>query len=68
MPNVNIVRLSDRDIDRLAAAMAERTGAQLTEIAARLTAIEARLSEKKAGKKKNEATISELHRGPDVPV
>ena len=52
MPNVNIVRLSDRDIDRLAAALAERVGLPMAEIVARLTAIEARLPEKKSSRKK----------------
>ena len=52
MPNVNIVRLSDRDIDRLAAALAERVGLPMAEIVARLSAIEARLPEKRAGRKK----------------
>ena len=64
MANVNIVRLSDKDIERLAAALAERTGAQLTDIAARLADIEAQLLEKKPSRKKaagNEATNSELH-------
>lgn len=61
MPNMNIVRLSDKDIERLAAALAERTGAQLTEITTRLAAIEALLVAKKAGRKKKEATNSELH-------
>lgn len=59
MATTSIVRLSDSNIDRLAAALAERTGAQLTEIAARLRTIEAllpdieaRLAEKKASRKK----------------
>ena len=52
MATTSIVRLSDNDIDRLAAALVERTGTQLTEITARLSAIEARLPEKKVGRKK----------------
>lgn len=52
MPTTSIVRLSDSDIERLAAALAEKTGAQLAEIAARLSAIEALLAEKKPGGKK----------------
>lgn len=52
MATVNVIRLNDSDIERLAAAMAERAGAQLTEIATRLSAIEARLAEKRAGRKK----------------
>lgn len=52
MPNVNIVRLSDRDIDRLAAALVERVGLPMAEIVARLSAIEARLPEKKGSRKK----------------
>lgn len=52
MANMNIVRLSDKDIERLAAALAERTGAQLTDIAARLADIEAQLLEKKPSRKK----------------
>ena len=52
MATTSIVRLNDNDIERLAAALAERTGAQLTEIAARLSAIEARLLEKKPSRKK----------------
>lgn len=54
MATTSIVRLSDKDVERLAAALAERTGSQLTEIATRLSAIEARLAEKKDGKKKKE--------------
>lgn len=55
MATTSIVRLSDNDIDRLAAALVERTGTQLTEITARLTAIEARLGEKKvAGRKRGD--------------
>ena len=52
MATTSIVRLSDSDIERLAAALAEKTGSQLAEIAARLSAIEARLAEKKVGRKK----------------
>ena len=52
MATTSIVRLSDSDIDRLAAALAERTGAQLTEVTARLTAIEAQLLEKTPSRKK----------------
>ena len=52
MATTSIVRLNDSDIDRLAAALVERTGTQLTEITARLTAIEALLAEKKPGRKK----------------
>ena len=52
MPTTSIVRLSDSDIERLAAALAEKTGAQLAEIAARLSAIEALLAEKKPSRKK----------------
>lgn len=52
MANLNIVRLSDSDIERLAAALVERVGLPLTEIATRLSTIEARLPEKKAARKK----------------
>ena len=52
MATTSIVRLSDSDIDRLAAALAERVGLPMTEIVARLGAIEARLGEKKAARKK----------------
>lgn len=52
MATVNVVRLNDSDIERLAAALVERTGSQLAEIAARLSAIEALLAEKKPGRKK----------------
>ena len=52
MATTSIVRLSDSDIERLAAALVKRTGAQLTEIATRLSAIEALLPEKKVGRKK----------------
>lgn len=52
MATVNVVRLRDSDIERLAAALVERTGSRLTEIAERLNAIEALLAEKKAGRKK----------------
>lgn len=55
MATTSIVRLSDKDVERLAAAMAERTGSQLADIAARLTAIEELLAEKKPGKKKTAA-------------
>lgn len=64
MATTSIVRLSDSDIDRLAAALVERVGLPMAEIVARLSSIEARLPEKKAGRKKaagNEATNSELH-------
>ena len=50
MATTSIVRLSDSDIEQLAAALDEKTGSQLAEIAARLTAIEARL---KGGKTKS---------------
>lgn len=52
MATVNVIRLNDSDIERLAAALAERVGLPLTEIATRLSAIEARLPEKKVGRKK----------------
>ena len=52
MATTSIVRHSDSDIERLAAALGEKAGAQLAEIAARLSAIEARLPEKKTVKKK----------------
>lgn len=52
MATTSIVRLSDKDVERLAAALADRVGLPLTEIATRLTAIEARLPEKKDGRKK----------------
>lgn len=52
MATVNVIRLNDSDIERLAAALADRVGLPLTEIAARLSAIEARLLEKKVGRKK----------------
>lgn len=52
MATVNVIRLNDSDIERLAAALAERVGLPLTEIVARLSAIEARLPEKKVGRKK----------------
>ena len=52
MATTSIVRLNDSDIERLAAALAERVGLPLTEITARLTAIEARLLEKKPSRKK----------------
>ena len=52
MATTSIVRLSDSDIERLAAALAERVGLPMAEIVARLTAIEALLPEKKAGRKK----------------
>jgi len=52
MATTSIVRLSDNDIERLAAALAERVGLPLTEIATRLSTIEARLTEKKDGRKK----------------
>lgn len=52
MATTSIVRLSDSDIEQLAAALAEKTGSQMAEIATRLSAIEARLPEKKVGRKK----------------
>ena len=52
MATVNVVRLNNDDIERLAAALVERTGSQLAEIAARLSAIEELLAKKKAGSKK----------------
>lgn len=52
MATTSIVRLSDSDIDRLAAALAERVGLPMAEIVARLSTIEARLAEKRAGRKK----------------
>lgn len=54
MATTSIVRLSDSDIERLAAALAERVGSQMAEIATRLSAIEALLAEKKPGRKKKE--------------
>lgn len=54
MATTSIVRLSDKDVERLAAALAERTGSQMAEIATRLSAIEALLPEKKDGRKKKE--------------
>ena len=54
MATTSRVRLSDSDIERLAAALAERVGLPLTEIVARLSAIEALLAEKKPGRKKKE--------------
>ena len=54
MATTSIVRLSDKDVERLAAALAERAGAQLTEIATRLSTIKALLAEKKVGRKKKE--------------
>lgn len=61
MATTSIVRLSDSDIERLAAALVERVGLPMAEIVARLSAIEARLAEKKAGRKK--ATVAK--RGDD---
>ena len=52
MATTSIVRLNDNDIERLASALAERTGLQLVEVTARLTAIETLLAEKKTAKKK----------------
>ena len=52
MATTSIVRLSDSDIERLAAALVERVGLPMAEIVARLTAIEALLAEKKVGRKK----------------
>ena len=52
MATTSIVRLSDSDIDRLAAALAERVGLPMAEIVARLSTIEARLAEKKPSRKK----------------
>ena len=54
MATTSIVRLNNDDIERLAAALVERTGSQMAEIATRLSAIEALLPEKKDGKKKKE--------------
>lgn len=45
MATTSIVRLSDSDIERLAAALVERVGLPMVEIVARLP-------EKKAGRKK----------------
>ena len=52
MATTSIVRLNNDDIERLAAALGERTGSQMAEIATRLSAIEALLPEKKVGRKK----------------
>ena len=52
MATTSIVRLSDSDIERLAAALVERVGLPMAEIVARLSAIEALLVAKKAGRKK----------------
>lgn len=52
MATTSIVRLSDNDIERLAAALVERTGTQLTEITAQLSTIKALLAEKKVSRKK----------------
>ena len=52
MATVNVVRLSDSDIERLAAALVGGAGLQLAEIAARLSAIEELLAEKKPSRKK----------------
>ena len=52
MATTSIVRLNNDDINRLAAALVERTGSQMAEIATRLSAIEALLPEKKVGRKK----------------
>ena len=54
MATTSIVRLSDSDIDRLAAALAERVGLPMAEIVARLSAIEVLLTEKKPERKKKE--------------
>lgn len=56
MATTSIVRLNDNDIERLAAALVERTGSQMAEIATRLSAIEARLAEKKPSRKKTAET------------
>ena len=53
MATTSIVRLNNDDIERLAAALAERAGAQLTEIATRLSAIEARLAKTKVSRTKS---------------
>lgn len=55
MATTSIVRLNNDDIERLAAALVERTGSQMAEIATRLSAIEALLPETKVGKKKTAA-------------
>ena len=55
MATTSIVRLNNSDVERLAAALAERIGLPLTEIVARLSAIEELLAEKKPGKKKTAA-------------
>ena len=52
MATTSIARLNNDDIERLAAALVERTGSQMAEIATRLSAIEALLPEKKVGRKK----------------
>ena len=52
MATINVIRLNDSDIERLAAALAERVGLPMAEIVARLSTIEARLAEKRAGRKK----------------
>ena len=56
MATTSIVRLSDNDIERLAAALAERVGLPMAEIVARLSTIEARLAEKKPSRKKTAET------------
>ena len=53
MATTSIVRLNDNDIERLAAALAERVGLPLTEITARLTAIETRLAKTKVSRTKS---------------
>ena len=53
MATTSIVRLNNDDIERLAAALVERTGSQMVEIATRLSAIEALLPEKKVGRAKS---------------
>ena len=52
MATTSIVRLNDSDIERLAAALAERVGLPMAEIVARLSAIEALLVAKKPSRKK----------------
>ena len=56
MATVNVVRLNDSDIERLAAALDERVGLPMAEIVARLSAIETRLAEKKPSRKKTAET------------
>ena len=53
MATVNVVRLSDKDVERLAAALAEKTGARLAEIVTRLTTIEDQLAKTKVSRAKS---------------